>query len=145
MPARSSVLSGRALSPELECSEDPAAPSDKVCVRDLVLPMRIGVWSEEQGVAQRVRFSVELWVRPARHRPGDLSSVVSYDFIVDGIKEIAAEGHVLLTETVAERIAAHCLAHRRAEKVRVVVEKLDRIPGASLGCEIVRFPPRAGR
>jgi dihydroneopterin aldolase len=107
--------------------------------------MRIGVWSEEEGISQRVRFTVELWVAPAAHRPGDLSSVVSYDFIVDGIKEIVAEGHVLLTETVAERVAAHCLSHRRAEKVRVVVEKLDRIPGASLGCEIVRFPARAGR
>jgi len=111
----------------------------KVCVRDLILPARIGVWSEEQDIAQRVRFSVELWVGHGAHRPGDLTSVVSYDFILDGIKEIIAEGHVLLTETLAERIAAHCLSHRRAVKVRVVVDKLDRIPGAALGCEIVRL------
>jgi dihydroneopterin aldolase len=112
---------------------------DKVCVRDLVLPMRIGIWSEEHDIDQRVRFSVELWVSPGGHQPGDFSSVVSYDFIVGGIKEIVAEGHVLLTETLAERIAAHCLSHARAAKVRVVVEKIDRIPGASLGCEIFRI------
>ena len=111
---------------------------DKVCVRDLVLPARIGIWSEEKGIAQRVRFTVELSVAQGRHRPGDLSSVVSYDFIICGIEEAIADGHVLLTETLAERIAAHCLSHRRAVEVRVVVEKLDRIPGASLGCEIVR-------
>ncbi len=114
-------------------------PYDKVCVRDLVLPARIGIWSEEQGVSQRVRFSVELSVSHGGHRPGDLSSVVSYDFIIDGIREALAGGHVLLTETVAERVAAHCLSHSRAVSVRVVVEKLDRIPGATLGCEIVRF------
>jgi dihydroneopterin aldolase len=113
-------------------------PYDKVCVRDLVLPSRIGVWSEEQDIPQRVRFTVELSVLPS-NRPSDhLKSVVSYDFIIDGIKGILAGGHVLLTETLAERIAAHCLSHRRAVDVRVVVEKLDRIPGASLGCEIVR-------
>jgi 7,8-dihydroneopterin aldolase/epimerase/oxygenase len=122
--------------PELE-----ALPHDKVWVRDLILPARIGVWSEEQGISQRVRFTVELSVLPGLHRPGDLTSVVSYDFIIDGIKEVLAGGHVLLTETVAERVAEHCLTHRRAVSVRVAVEKLDRIPGAALGCEIVRVAP----
>ena len=115
---------------------------DKVCVRDLILPVRIGIWSEEQGITQRVRFSVELSVCPGGHRPGDLSSVVSYDYIIDGINEAIADGHVLLTETIAEQIAEHCLSHRRAVEVRVVVEKLDRIPGAALGCEIVRSKGR---
>ena len=119
--------------------EAQAAAYDKVFVRDLILPARIGIWSEEQGIAQRVRFTVELSVLRGRHRPGDLASVVSYDFIIDGIKEILASGHVLLTETMAEHIAEHCLSDRRAVEVRVVVEKLDRIPGASLGCEIVRY------
>jgi dihydroneopterin aldolase len=144
MPPRPTVLTGRGRFPDPE-RKDQRAPFDKVCVRDLVIPIHIGVWSEEQGVTQRVRFTVELWVSHVEHRPGDLSCIVSYDYIIDGIKEIVAEGHVLLTETLAERIAAHCLAHRRAEKVRVFVEKLDRVPGASLGCEIVRFPARHGR
>ncbi len=127
-----------------EQSEPGAIPVryDKVCVRDLILPVRIGIWSEEQGVAQRVRFSVELSVSPGGHRPGDLGSVVSYDYIIDGIKEAISDGHVLLTETIAERIAEHCLSHRRAIEARVVVEKLDRIPGAALGCEIVRSRTR---
>ena len=116
-----------------------AQPYDKVWVRDLVLPVRIGIWSEEQGITQRVRFTVELSVHPGGHRPGDLSSVVSYDFIIDGITAAVSEGHVLLTETLAERVAAHCLSDQRAAMVRVVVEKLDRIPGAALGCEIVRL------
>ncbi|WKW51160.1 dihydroneopterin aldolase [Rhodomicrobium lacus] len=116
-------------------------PYDRVLVRDLVLPARIGIWNEEKGIEQRVRFTVELSVLPGAHRPGDLSSVVSYDFIIDGIRDAVAAGHVLLTETLAERVAEHCLSHRRAMEVRVVVEKLDRVPGASLGCEIIRFRP----
>jgi dihydroneopterin aldolase len=137
MPLKSSILPGRRLP---QTGEQPEAERayDKVWVRDLVLPVRIGVWSEEQNLPQRVRFTVELWASDCGHRPGDLTSVISYDFIVDGIREIASDGHTLLAETLAEHIAAHCLSHRRAERVRVAVEKLDRVPGASLGCEIVR-------
>jgi dihydroneopterin aldolase len=124
--------------PDQSGREARLVPHDKVCVRDLILPTRIGIWSEEQGITQRVRFTVELSVSPGGHRPGDLGSVVSYDYIIDGIRAAIADGHVLLTETIAERIAAHCLSHRRAAEVRVVVEKLDRFPGAALGCEIVR-------
>jgi dihydroneopterin aldolase len=113
-------------------------PLDKVCVRDLILPAHIGIWSEERGITQRVRFTVELSVYQAARRDDDLASVVSYDFIIDGIKTIIAEGHVLLVETLAERVAAHCLSHPRTAQARIIVEKLDRIPGASLGCEIVR-------
>ncbi len=114
------------------------APLDKVCVRGLVLPVRIGIWSEEQNITQRVRFGVELSVAPRPTKKDDLDSVISYDFIIDGIKALVDRGHVLLTETLAERIAEHCLSDDRAVEVRVVVEKLDRIPGAALGCEIVR-------
>ena len=129
------ILAARFLSPYPR-PEQPVL--DKVRVMDLVLPARIGVWSEEQGVTQRVRFSVELSVYPTPRLGDELENVISYDFIIDGIKSILDEGHVLLVETLAERVAEHCLSDRRAAAVRVVVEKLDRVPGASLGCEIVR-------
>jgi dihydroneopterin aldolase len=135
MTADQRILAARFLSPHQRLQQ-PAL--DKVCVRDLVLPARIGIWSEEQGITQRVRFTVELSVYPIPKPTEDFAYVISYDFIIDGIKQILAEGHVLLAETLAERIAEHCLSDRRAAEVRVVVEKLDRVPGVSLGCEIVR-------
>lgn len=144
MPSKPTVLPGRRLPQAIERPETERA-YDKIWVRDLILPMRIGVWSEEHNQSQRVRFTVELWASGCGHRPGDLSSVISYDFIIDGIREIVAQGHILLTETLAERIAAHCLSNRRAEKVRILVEKLDRVPGASLGCEIMRLKPASER
>jgi dihydroneopterin aldolase len=144
MPSKPTLLPGRRLPQAIERPETDSA-YDKIWVRDLILPMRIGVWSEEHNLSQRVRFTVELWASGCGHRPGDLSSVISYDFIIDGIREIVSQGHILLTETLAERIAAHCLSHRRADKVRILVEKLDRVPGASLGCEIMRLKPASER
>lgn len=115
------------------------APLDKIFVRDLVIPCFIGAFEEEKYDKQRVRFQVEVWIYPARRAGGDdVSRVVSYDLIVEAIHSIVEDGHINLLETLAERVAAKCLAHRRAARVRIVVEKLDRLEGASLGVEIER-------
>ena len=59
----------------------------------------------------------------------DVDQVISYDTITEAIEAALAVERVNLLETLAERIAAGCLADRRAVRVFVRVEKLDRIPG----------------
>lgn len=116
-----------------------SGPLDKIFVRDLVLPCFIGAYEEEKAERQRVRFHVELSLYPLRQRSyDDVARVVSYDRIVEAIHSALRGGHINLLETLAERIAGKCLAHRRAAKVRIVLEKLDRLEGASLGIEIER-------
>lgn len=124
--------------------QKPAAPLDRIFVRDLVVECHIGAYEEEKGVKQRVRFSVEMAILPSRRRNhDDVNSAVNYDLIVDAIRMATSTGHVHLVETLAERIAARCLSHRRAVKVKICIEKLDRLEGASVGVEIERskFPP----
>lgn len=121
-----------------------AARLDRIFVRDLVVECQIGAYEEEKGVKQRVRFSVEMSILPSRRRnQDDVSSAVNYDLIVDAIRSATGTGHVHLVETLAERIAAKCLSHRRAVGVKIRIEKLDRLEGASVGVEIERskFPP----
>lgn len=122
---------------------DETQPLDKIFVRDLVLDCEIGVFHTEKGVTQRVRFNVDVDVLPhTAHLEDDFDQVISYDMIMDGIKAILAEGHINLVETLAERIAAHCLTDPRAAKVVVRVEKLDKEPEA-VGVEIVRYAASA--
>lgn len=119
------------------------ATPDRVFVHDFVLDAEIGVYTNEKGVTQRVRFSVDVDVKPAKGALGDdIAHAFDYDTIIDGIKAILARGHIHLVETLAEEIAAHCLNHPRAARVRVRVEKLDKEPGA-VGVEIVRAKGRA--
>jgi len=111
---------------------------DRVFVHDLVLDVEIGVYTHEKGVTQRVRFSVDVDVLPATIALDDnIARAFDYDTIIKGIKDIIRRGHINLVETLAERIADHCLAHPRASSVLVRIEKLDKEPGA-LGVEIVR-------
>ena len=111
---------------------------DRVFMHDLVLDVEIGVYTHEKGVTQRVRFSVDVDLIPAVHALNDdIRQAFDYDTIIKGIKTIIARGHINLVETLAEEVAMLCLAHPRAQSVRVMVEKLDKEPGA-VGVEIVR-------
>ncbi len=117
---------------------------DRVFVRDLVLDVEIGVYTNEKGVTQRVRFSVDVDVRqPGSAVEDQIDRVLDYDStIIQGIKSIVAAGHINLAETLAEEIARHCLEHPNAARVRVQIEKIDKEPGA-VGVEIVRSRQRA--
>ncbi|MEJ2435386.1 MAG: (5-formylfuran-3-yl)methyl phosphate synthase, partial [Pseudolabrys sp.] len=108
-------------------SGDPAkdgSGSDRVLVHDFTLPVHIGVYENEREAAQDVRFNVVAEVNRASQPASDMRDVLSYDIITDGIRLIAAAGHIPLVETLAERIANFVLAHPRVQAVTVKVEKL---------------------
>lgn len=111
---------------------------DRISVRDHVREVEIGAFRAERGVTQRVRFNVVLEVAHSdAATTDDVDKVLSYETIVEAIDAALAAERLNLLETLAERVAAGCLADPRAARVFVRIEKLDRIPGA-LGVEIVR-------
>jgi dihydroneopterin aldolase len=120
--------------------QERSLPPDRIFVRDLVLPVRIGAYRSEHEAPQRVRFNVEAWVTRATLAPADMRDILSYDVITDGIARIVGEGHIELVETLAWRIADLALAEPRVMRVIVRVEKLDTGPG-SVGIEITRDKP----
>ncbi|APH59088.1 (5-formylfuran-3-yl)methyl phosphate synthase [Granulibacter bethesdensis] len=99
--------------------------ADRIFVRDLVLPVRIGTYEREREKPQKVRFTVEVLVAHPRYQTDDMQNVFSYDVITDGIAMLVEHGHVGLVETLAERIAAFVIVHPRVMKATVTVEKLE--------------------
>jgi dihydroneopterin aldolase len=118
-------------------SIDPTLGTDRIFVRDFVLPVEIGAYSFEHGHTQKVRFDVSADVLRVTERPEDMRHVFSYDIIMDGIRAIVARGHVELSETLAEQVAALVLESPRVARVVVRVEKLELGPGG-VGVEIER-------
>lgn len=132
----------RARRPALKSGPSETKVADRVFMHDLVLDVEIGVYTNEKGVTQRVRFSVEVELIPASVAlEDDIGRAFDYDTIIKGIKSIVAQGHINLVETLAEEVACHCLAHPRAASVTVRIEKLDKEPGA-VGVEILRSKAR---
>lgn len=115
-----------------------------VFVRDLELNANIGVYHREKGQMQPVRINLDLTVEETDGDIDDkLENVVDYGAVVDGIKAILAGGHLNLVETLAEKVAAHCLADKRVKVARVRIEKLKVLAEAqSVGVEIEREAER---
>ena len=69
----------------------------------------------------------------------DFRRVVDYQRLVELAREVVAGGHVLLVETLAERIAAAALTDHRVERARVTVEKPEAFPDvAGVGVMVER-------
>jgi FolB domain-containing protein len=130
------LLAARGYSPRKDDSE-----TDRIFVRDFVLPVRIGAYAYERDKAQSVRFNVDANVLRPDHAAEDMRDVFSYDVITDSIRMIVAQEHIALVEMLAERIAAVILTHPRVMSITVRVEKLEVGPGGT-GVEIVRHRPQ---
>ena len=111
--------------------------TDRIFVRDFVMPVSVGAYAHERGKPQDVRFNVEVTAARPMRPAADMRHVLSYDLIMDAIRLVVAREHMALVEALAERIAEFLLAHPRVVSVTVRVEKLELGPG-SVGVEITR-------
>lgn len=93
----------------------------KVFVRGLKVDAWIGVYDYEHGRQQPLVIDVELDV--AASHCEDLGDTVNYETILQAAQAIAAEGHIDLVETFAERLAQASFADSRVTRARVRVEK----------------------
>jgi len=119
---------------------DQPANYTRLVIRDLKLNVRIGVYEEEQVAAQPVLINLEADVIPPINWQADsYADVVCYDTLTKGIRAIAAQGHIQLVETLAEKIAQLALSTPMINAVTVRVEKTAIMPDASaVGIEIRR-------
>jgi (5-formylfuran-3-yl)methyl phosphate synthase len=114
-----------------------AGVGDTIFVHDFLTMAEVGAYAHERGARQRLLFNIDVTVSRVAAHADDMRAVVSYDVILDAVRIVVGRGHIDFIETVAEEVAAIVLKHRRVQKVRVRVEKLDVVAG-SVGVEIVR-------
>ena len=93
----------------------------KVFVTGVQVQAGIGVYKHEVGRLQPLVVDVELDVPTAGAER--LADTLNYETIVRAAQDIAAQGHIGLVETFAERLARACLADPRVTRARVRVEK----------------------
>ncbi|PWC38033.1 dihydroneopterin aldolase [Azospirillum sp. TSO35-2] len=114
-------------------------------LHDYVGDFRIGVWEHEKTRTQRVRVNLTVTVEvPNRPFVDDLDAVVSYEYLIDGVKALAGSPHIQLLEVLGERLLALCLSPPQAVSAQVRLEKLEIVPEAA-GVGVVLAGTRAGR
>ena len=113
-----------------------------VKIRRLLVDMFIGVHEHERHSKQRVAIDVELELDyPAEgFSKGIYKNVGCYETLVDKIKILSKEGHIVLVETFAEKIADIALNDERVISAAIEVEKLDILPDCeAVGATIKKF------
>jgi 7,8-dihydroneopterin aldolase/epimerase/oxygenase len=112
----------------------------RIAVRDLEVTWSIGVYDYEHQKRQPILINLDLEARALDDWDADdYQAVPCYARIVERIGQMAAEGHVKLVETLANRIAEMCLEDDRILSAKIRVEKPEALKNAgSVGVEITR-------
>jgi len=98
-------------------------------LEDYEVDASIGIHDFEKAARQRLLVSVELSLDPAFVvRDEDFSTVVDYDFLRRGIRDLLAKRHYLLQETLVFDILAMCGAKPQVTAARVSTRKPDVYP-----------------
>lgn len=109
-----------------------------IFIRDLMLSCFIGVLEHEKLKKQPVRVSVKCYANVPM--PVDEKfEYVCYNDLIMKIEALVAKGHILLVESLADRICQICFENKSVSRVHVTVEKVAVYPHvASVGVEIDR-------
>lgn len=96
-----------------------------ISVRGFVAPFQIGVYAHEHGRRQRLRIDLRLTVERNRARfLDDVTTVLSYEGLVQALEKLADGPHTQLLERLADRIGDLCLAaDPRVVEAEVLIEK----------------------
>lgn len=115
---------------------------DRISLRGLRVFARHGVLPREREQGQEFIIDAVLWLdtRPAA-AADDLAATVDYGALALRLAELAAGDPVALIETLAERLAAACLADQRVSQAEITVHKPQApisVPVADVAVTITR-------
>lgn len=111
----------------------------KIVVRDLIVPVYIGITESERASAQRLCLNLEVTVRSQEEVPDDIACVLHYGQLVSQLRKICQDTQAKLLERLAEEIATAVFAFPDVCDCRVKIEKIDRYADvAGIGIELER-------
>lgn len=112
----------------------------KIHINNLVLPALIGIHPHEKNKKQKISINIILSAPDnTKNSDDNIENVVSYEHIVQNIKNLLDKGHIGLLESLAEKISLICLDDNRVIDVKIKIEKLEVFKEtSSVGIEIFR-------
>ncbi len=109
----------------------------KIIVQDLILNISVGIHQFEKLKKQRVKFNLEITTDP--NLKSDLRSIVNYEKIINDIKKITEKKHFELLESLSETIFDEIFKHKKINKIKLKIEKMDIIKETkSVGIEVTK-------
>lgn len=121
----------------------PGDSADRILIKGLELPVRIGVPEEERAEWQTLRADLKLGLKGRVEEFGDeLGATVDYDAVAKLVRRLAAARPRKLIETLAGEIAEGLLENPAIESADVTIKKRI-LPGVDhVGVRIFREKKR---
>jgi dihydroneopterin aldolase len=112
---------------------------DKIFVRNLVLPCKVGVTAEERSQTQNVILDIEVFCDLSQvGATDDLTKGVDYIKIVETATAEVTKGEFVLIERLAEKVASMVLANLAVSGVTVTAKKEKYSVAPIIGIELHR-------
>jgi dihydroneopterin aldolase len=114
---------------------------DKIFIKNLILPCKVGVTDEERIKKQNVILDVE--ISCDLHRAGeadDFDQTIDYYTLMKDITTVVTQGEFKLLESIGEKVASLVLKDQRVLSVKLAVKKEKYSQNPVLGIEISREP-----
>tara|TARA_B100001750_G_C15165593_1_gene426648 strand:+ start:192 stop:605 length:414 start_codon:yes stop_codon:yes gene_type:complete len=110
-------------------------------LRGYVVDFEIGILEEEQGVKQRIRFDVDIFIAGASQPIEDqIDQVLDYDFIRAVISNKVDNGRINLLESLVADLLDSFLIPTEVIASSVTATKLDVYTDESeIGCRMIRL------
>lgn len=110
-------------------------------LRNYTVDMELGVLAEEQGVTQRIRFDVDIYVSGANAPNEDeIDQVLDYDFIKGQVDDAVGGFRFNLLESLVSGLLDSYIQPPEVLAASVTATKLDIYDGsAEIGCRMVRL------
>jgi dihydroneopterin aldolase len=105
---------------------------DCIYIKHFTTPASIGIYPHEKEVTQPLVMHLELygkWATP---------DFLDYDQVIACIKDLLAQQHYELLETLAETIASRLLNQFNIQKISLAIDKPQAVKNALVGVKIER-------
>ena len=114
---------------------------DTVFIRDLRIPVVIGIYEWERRIRQEIRLDVEMEFDIGKAAASDeLADALDYQAVAEGLAAFLADTSFQLLETLGERSASFILETFPVERVSLTVTKPAAVAGArDVGISLMRL------
>ena len=113
--------------------------TDKIFVKNLILPCKVGVSEEERKRKQNLIIDIEISCDLANAGTSDdLKKSINYAEIREKVTELLIKSEFKLLESLAENVASLILMDAKASRVTIEVKKQKYSAKPSMGIQITR-------
>ena len=96
---------------------------DFIFIEGMLVDAHVGIYPRERSAAQPLEINMTFGVPDAAAERDDIADTISYDLVVDRIREVLAQRQFNLLETLGEFVVALMFEEFKAPWVRVSIAK----------------------